>query len=63
MYSSRSWCREGGEPKARYIQENAKTLGGSPFYPTIVELLERDINRLVIEARETLELVELWDKG
>jgi hypothetical protein len=29
----------------------------------VVELLERDISRLVIEARETLELVELWDKG
>jgi hypothetical protein len=25
----------------------------------VVELLERDISRLVIEARETLELVEL----
>jgi hypothetical protein len=25
----------------------------------VVELLERDINRLVIEARETLEPVEL----
>jgi hypothetical protein len=25
----------------------------------VVELLGRDINRLVVEARETLELVEL----
>jgi hypothetical protein len=25
----------------------------------VVELLERDISRLVVEARETLELVEL----
>jgi hypothetical protein len=25
----------------------------------VVRLLERDINRLVVEARETLELVEL----
>ena len=29
----------------------------------VVELLERDMSRLVIEARETLELVELWDEG
>jgi hypothetical protein len=29
----------------------------------VVELLERDISRLVIEARETLEPVELWDEG
>ena len=29
----------------------------------VVELLERDISRLVMEARETLELVKLWDKG
>ena len=28
-----------------------------------VRLLERDISRLVVEARETLELVEPWDKG
>ena len=29
----------------------------------VVRLLERDINRLVVEAREALELVKLWDKG
>ena len=29
----------------------------------VVELLERDINRLVVEARELLKLVKLWDKG
>ena len=29
----------------------------------VVELLGRDINRLVVEAREVLELVELQDKG
>jgi len=29
----------------------------------VVTLLERDINRLVVEAREVLEPVELWDKG
>jgi hypothetical protein len=38
MYSGRSWWWEGGEPKARYIQENAKTLNGGPVYPTIVEV-------------------------
>jgi hypothetical protein len=29
----------------------------------VVELLGRDISRLVVEVREALELVELWDKG
>jgi len=29
----------------------------------VVILLERDINRLVVEAREVLEPVKLWDKG
>jgi hypothetical protein len=29
----------------------------------VVELLERDMSRLVVEVREALELVELWDKG
>jgi hypothetical protein len=29
----------------------------------VVILLERDINRLVMEAREVLEPVELWDEG
>jgi hypothetical protein len=29
----------------------------------VVELLERDITRLVVEVREALELVKLWDKG
>ena len=29
----------------------------------VVRLLERDINRLVVEARDALELVEPWDKG
>jgi hypothetical protein len=29
----------------------------------VVELLERDITRLVVEVREVLELVELWDEG
>jgi hypothetical protein len=29
----------------------------------VVELLERDISRLVEEVWEVLELVELWDKG
>jgi hypothetical protein len=29
----------------------------------VVELLERDISRLVEEVREVLELVELWDEG
>ena len=29
----------------------------------VVELLERDISRLVVEVREVLELVELQNKG
>ena len=29
----------------------------------VVALLERDINGLIMEARDALELVELWDKG
>jgi hypothetical protein len=29
----------------------------------VVELLERDISRLVVEVREALELVEPWDEG
>jgi hypothetical protein len=29
----------------------------------VVELLERDISRLVVEAQEALEPVKLWDKG
>jgi len=29
----------------------------------VVVLLERDIYRLVVEAREVLELVKLWDEG
>ena len=29
----------------------------------VVQLLERDLNRLVMEARDALELVEPWDKG
>jgi hypothetical protein len=29
----------------------------------VVELLERDISRLVVEVREVLELVKLWDEG
>jgi hypothetical protein len=29
----------------------------------VVELLGRDISRLVVEVREVLELVELWDEG
>jgi hypothetical protein len=29
----------------------------------VVELLGRDISRLIVEVREALELVELWDKG
>jgi hypothetical protein len=29
----------------------------------VVELLGRDMNRLVVEAREALEPVELWDEG
>jgi hypothetical protein len=29
----------------------------------VVGLLKRDISGLVIEAREILELVKLWDKG
>ena len=29
----------------------------------VVALLERDISRLVVEARDALELVKLWDKG
>jgi len=29
----------------------------------VVILLERDINRLVVEVWEVLELVELWDEG
>jgi len=29
----------------------------------VVILLERDINRLVVEVWEVLELVKLWDKG
>ena len=29
----------------------------------VVRLLERDMNRLVVEAWETLEPVKLWDEG
>jgi hypothetical protein len=29
----------------------------------VVTLLERDINRLVVEVREVLEPVKLWDEG
>ena len=29
----------------------------------VVQLLERDISSLVVEVREVLELVKLWDKG
>ena len=29
----------------------------------VVALLERDINGLVVEARNALKLVKLWDKG
>jgi len=29
----------------------------------VVVLLERDINRLVVEVWELLEPVKLWDKG
>jgi hypothetical protein len=29
----------------------------------VVELLERDISRLVVEVREALEPVEPWDEG
>ena len=33
------------------------------FILAVVWLLERDINRLVVEVRELLKLVKLWDKG
>ena len=29
----------------------------------VVRLLERDMSRLVMEVRDILELVELWDEG
>jgi hypothetical protein len=29
----------------------------------VVELLGRDISRLVVEVREALEPVKLWDEG
>jgi hypothetical protein len=29
----------------------------------VVELLGRDISRLVVEVREALELVKPWDEG
>ena len=29
----------------------------------VVQLLERDMNRLVVEARDVLEPVKPWDKG
>jgi hypothetical protein len=29
----------------------------------VVELLERDMSRLVVEVREVLKLVKLWNKG
>jgi hypothetical protein len=29
----------------------------------VVELLGRDISRLIVEVWEVLELVKLWDKG
>ena len=38
-------------------------LGVTDSITAVVELLERDINRLVVEARELLELVKPWDKG
>jgi hypothetical protein len=39
------------------------TLGVTDLILAVVELLGRDISRLVVEVREVLELVELWDKG
>jgi hypothetical protein len=40
-----------------YFEVIAKSI--TDLILAVVELLERDISRLVIEARETLELVEL----
>ena len=33
------------------------------FILVVVQLLERDINRLVVEVWDVLELVKPWDKG
>jgi hypothetical protein len=62
MYSGRLWCREEGEPKAWYIQENAKTLKGGLVYPTIYlpylercpltfYTLEEMLNRRIVKAK------------
>jgi hypothetical protein len=37
--------------------------GVTDLISAVLELLGRDMSRLVVEARETLEPVELWDEG
>jgi hypothetical protein len=37
--------------------------GVTDLISAVVELLGRDMNRLVVEAWETLEPVEPWDEG
>jgi hypothetical protein len=39
------------------------TLVVTDLISAVVELLGRDMNRLVVEAREALEPVEPWDEG
>ena len=37
--------------------------GVTDFILAVVQPLERDINRLVVEVWDVLELVKPWDKG
>jgi hypothetical protein len=37
--------------------------GITDLIAAVVELLERDMSRLVVEVREALEPVEPWDEG
>jgi hypothetical protein len=39
------------------------SIGVTDLISAVVELLERDINRLVVEAREALELVDHGTRG
>ena len=47
------------------FKDKAKEKGDSvtDLITAVVQLLRRDINRLVKTALEKLELVKLWDKG
>jgi hypothetical protein len=61
---SRSLNRRGGLGRGRYssIGGNSIRTNVTDLISAVVELLGRDISRLVVEVREVLEPVELWDK-